>query len=62
MHRIFVNGIIFLTDVETSTAGLMVSVTIRVGEILANAFNLQQGAEADEGHILVENEIRRYRF
>src|SRR5450631_1104775 len=61
-HRILVKGTIFLTDVETSTAGFMVSVMISVNAISANAFDLRQGAKADERDILVQNEIRRNRF
>src|ERR1019366_3319458 len=61
-HRILVKGTIFLTDVERSTAGLMVRVTIWVNGISANAFNLRQAAQADECGILVQNEIGRNRF
>src|ERR1019366_8290431 len=61
-HRILVKGTIFFTDVETSTAGLMVRVTIWVNGISANAFDLRQAAQADECGIFVQNEIGRNRF
>src|ERR1035437_1548846 len=61
-HRILVKGTIFLTDVERSTAGLMVRVTIWVNGISANAFNLRQAAQADECGLLVQNEMGRNPF
>ena len=51
----------FLTDVEISTAGLMVSVTIWMGAVSAKTFGLPQSAQADECDVVVESEIGRYR-
>jgi hypothetical protein len=52
----------FFIDVETSTAGFMVSVMISVDGISTNAFDLRQGAKTDERDIFVQNEIGRNRF
>jgi hypothetical protein len=54
-QRILLNGIIFLTDVETSTAGFMVRVTI--DGISVNAFDLRRTAQTDKCGILVQNEM-----
>src|SRR5665647_1798923 len=56
-HRILVKGSSFLTDVETSRAGLMVRVTISVIGISAYTFDVGQTAQTDERGVLVENEI-----
>src|SRR5450756_1078697 len=61
-QRILVKGSIFVTDVETSTAGLMVRVTMEVRGISANDVGLRQGTQADEGDVFFEDEIGRNRF
>src|SRR5664279_3482750 len=61
-HRILVKGASFLTDVETSRAGLMVRVTISVIATPACAFDLRQSAQTCERGVLVENEIGGNRF
>src|SRR5450631_489538 len=60
-HRILVKGAILVTDVERSTAGFMVSVTIWGTGSSGKAFDLSERAQTQERHVVFQNEVGRYR-